>query len=402
MISDASKWVNIEISFSASGDVTSISYGYRLNEGRIKANTTLVGNQITNKYGVIFYIDGLIGQQENYCELVFYDASGSMLNASRSYFNIVENGKTWIEIDVPHQTSRIEYTFGGNFDVTGIQLYGVNSTATIKVATYEATGVVKPVQEKGIYVEADGRIGVNASKVIDNTLQTTSKNITGAINELFQSATAFADALKLFRTSILSKGGVVAALTIQGINDGILSIPSSGGGGSGTYWFYEYNYDGSNTFYSSSADVYINDVSGRGNYGVRITGSTSKINGYTFAGDHTVIIKLKLLSTTNGSFLSFGVTNITGYPRFILQLYNGKLRYYTNGAYRTTEISLNTIDEYTIVLRSDATILFNGNPLTITNRPLDDTGNLYFGIGYSTPCNIELSSVEIYNRIVDV
>lgn len=228
MISDASQWVDVDLSWAVSSRVTEISDGYALDGGSIESDILLTGNQITNKYGVIFIVSSL--QEEtiyhtNYCELVCYDESGSMLNASLTYFKLVENDKFWIEIDVPHKTSRIEYWFGGKFNVTAMQLYGVTNSATVNVATYENTGIVKPEKEKGIYVEADGRIGVNASKVIDSTLKTTSKNLTGAINEVFQSA---ANSNNGHKAVILECGGTVTQAgsvpTDSEINNGIRTI----------------------------------------------------------------------------------------------------------------------------------------------------------------------------------
>ena len=191
MLSDASSWVDINLSWEVSSLVTEISGGYSLNAGHIEADVTLAGNQITNKYGVIFYVSNLVPESIyhiNSCELVCYDEGGSMLNASLTYFKLVENGRTWIEIDIPHKTHRIEYKFSGKFDVTAMQLYGVNNIATVDIATYENVGTVKPEQTKGIYVEADGRIGVNASTAPVGNFQGTSTNLESALNELFQYA----------------------------------------------------------------------------------------------------------------------------------------------------------------------------------------------------------------------
>ncbi len=163
MTSDASQWVDIDLSWELSSKVTEINNGYALNGGNIEADITLTGNQVTNKYGVIFIIANLIPDtiyHTNLCELVCYDEGGSMLNASLTYFKLIENDIFWIEIDIPHKTHRIEYRFSGKFDVTAIQLYGV-STSAVNVATYESVGTVQPDKFQGVKVEADGRIGVN-------------------------------------------------------------------------------------------------------------------------------------------------------------------------------------------------------------------------------------------------
>ncbi|ADZ82569.1 hypothetical protein [Cellulosilyticum lentocellum] len=183
MISDASQWVDIELEWSYSSGVTPITNGYSIDNSRIESDTTLTENQSTNKYGVIFIIASLDASINNYCELVFYDSSGSMLNASRTYFNIVEDGKTWIEIDVPHKVSRVEYVFGGKFDVTAIQLYGVSNLATVNVATYESVGTVQPDKFQGVKVEADGRIGVNIGDGLTITADgkvTTTSDLSGS------------------------------------------------------------------------------------------------------------------------------------------------------------------------------------------------------------------------------
>lgn len=215
MISDASQWVDIELEWSYSSGVTPITNGYSIDNSRIESDTTLTENQSTNKYGVIFIIASLDASINNYCELVFYDSSGSMLNASRTYFNIVEDGKTWIEIDVPHKVSRVEYVFGGKFDVTAIQLYGVSNLATVNVATYESVGTVQPDKFQGVKVEADGRIGINvgAGLSLDSEGKVT---VTGLEGSAFKSLDYYDNGFKVNGTA-----------TFRRVASGLLHVESN-------------------------------------------------------------------------------------------------------------------------------------------------------------------------------
>ncbi|QEH69713.1 hypothetical protein [Cellulosilyticum sp. WCF-2] len=222
--------IDISLTWVASSKVTEISGGYSLNGGNIEADITLDTTQQNTKYGFIFIVTDLI-EAENYMELVAYGEDGLYLNNTRVHMPItsVHVGEvTWKYITFPKKVTRFEFRFYGKYDVTAMQLFAVTEATTVNVATYENTGIVKPEQEKGIYVEADGRIGVNASKVIDNTLKTTSKTVTGAINEVFQSA---ANSNLSHKAVILQKGGTVtqsgAVPTDTEINNGILSIPQN-------------------------------------------------------------------------------------------------------------------------------------------------------------------------------
>ncbi len=190
MISDASQWVDVDLSWAISSRVTEIDNGYALDGGSIEADIILTGNQVTNKYGLIFIVSSLQEETKyhtNYCDLVFYDSSGSMLNASLTYFKLVENDRLWIEIDVPHKAHRVEYRFSGKFEVTAIQLYGVSASA-VNVATYESVGTVQPKQNYGVVVEADGKISVDPKTTQLGSFQGTSTNVEDALNELFQYA----------------------------------------------------------------------------------------------------------------------------------------------------------------------------------------------------------------------
>lgn len=207
MLSDSSQWVDVDLSWVLSSKVTEINNGYALNGGNIEADVTLTGNQVTNKYGVIFYIANLVPEtiyHTNNCELVCYDESGSMLNASLTYFKLVENDSFWIEIDVPHKTHRIEYKFRGKFDVTAMQLYGVNNIATVNVATYANAGTVQPKQNYGVVVEADGKISVDPKTTQLGSFEGTSTNVEDALNELFRYASSGGEC-SLLGTSIIKK-----------------------------------------------------------------------------------------------------------------------------------------------------------------------------------------------------
>lgn len=181
--------IDINLTWVASSKVTEISGGYSLNGGNVEADVTLDTTQQNTKYGFIFIVSNLTEFENNYMELVAYGEDGLFINNTRAHMPItsVHVGEvTWKYVTFPKKVTRFEFGFYGKYDVTAMQLFAVTETTTVNVATYENTGIVKPEQEKGIYVEADGRIGVNASKVIDNTLKTTSKNITAAINEVME------------------------------------------------------------------------------------------------------------------------------------------------------------------------------------------------------------------------
>lgn len=140
-----------------------------------------------------------------------------------SFYLIVNENTEWVCItfDLPRTVVELAWiTLNGEYQVAW-EMY---------VKTVEATVSV----DKGLEYDTAGKLNVKPSTAEDSTLLTTSKNLTGAINEVF---TYTADAFNTFANSIKSKGGTVSKsesnYTKSEINSGILSITSGSGSGAG-------------------------------------------------------------------------------------------------------------------------------------------------------------------------
>lgn len=157
MISDASKWVDINISnwhYIQDAGVEEVSNGYKLNGASISAEIELTGKQIADQYGVIFTVSDLheMKYNDNCCQLTFYDEEGHLLDAGLSYLPVSEEERVWKEIKAPCKTYKVELHFYGNFTVTGVQIYAINERASVAPATTIVTGIVRPVVKGGLKV----------------------------------------------------------------------------------------------------------------------------------------------------------------------------------------------------------------------------------------------------------
>lgn len=308
-----------------------------------------------------------------------------------AFYLIVNENTDWVCVtfELPRTVIELGWiTLNGEYQVTWEMFYEDVAVAEVKI-------------DKGLATNnATGAIYVTPSTAEDSALLTTSKNLTGAINEVFQFATTFQEALALFKASIISKGGNVANLTIESINEGILNIPVTGGSGSSSI-LYESDYDGTSTWTNGTL-VVSNVALARSVYGVIINSSNSYLsfNNYAMPLNYTIVIKLRLMSvSSNGSFLSIGTTNFDNRPSLLLQNNDGKLRYYTDGGYKYTDIYLATSTEYIISITSGGFITFNGVALLNNTYAIFGNRKIWLGVGYLTPMAVEVASIEIRNYI---
>ena len=156
---------------------------------------------------------------KGYIEITFRPQTGTDVMASQHFILFVEENKpySFFTFELPITAYKIEsIMFSGKYTISW-QLYTDTVEATVSI-------------DKGLATNTEGAIYVNPSTAEDAGLQTTSKTVTGAINEVF---TYTADAFNSFATSITSKGGTVSKVganyTKSEINNGILSIKGGGG-----------------------------------------------------------------------------------------------------------------------------------------------------------------------------
>lgn len=157
MISDASKWVSIDIDswhYIEGSGVEPVAGGYKLNGASISTEIELTGRQISEQYGVIFTITDFheMKSNYNYCQLTFYDEQGHLLDAGLSYLPISEECRIWTEVEAPGKTYKVELNFHGDFTVTLMQIYAVNSSVSIDPATPTVIGTVRPIAKGGLTV----------------------------------------------------------------------------------------------------------------------------------------------------------------------------------------------------------------------------------------------------------
>ena len=163
MISDASKWVDINIdnwTYISSSGVVESGGTYILNGASITADIELTGAQQATQYGLIYNITNIKPRayRDNFAELLVYDESLNFTQAQQVYIPIVENGKVWFE--VPTQKGyKLTFKFTGDYTVSSMQVYGI-SDGTVGDATYTDKGVVVVDNTAGMVV-ADGKIGTN-------------------------------------------------------------------------------------------------------------------------------------------------------------------------------------------------------------------------------------------------
>ena len=120
-------------------------------------------------------------------------------------------------------------------------------------------------------------------------------------------------ALELFKTTILAKHGIVEALTIEGINAGIMSLRDAIYLSPIASW-QAANYDMSGTWLSNTEGITISPVAPTpGSYGVLTTAEASMVNGYILKPTYTVCkIIFKIPTIQPGAFFSVGSSPNSG------------------------------------------------------------------------------------------
>ena len=198
MISDASKWVDINIdswNYISGGGVEESGGGYKLNGSSIETDIELTGAQQATQYGLIYNITNIkqMAYRDNFAELLIYDESLNFAQAQQVYIPIVENGRVWFE--TPTQKGyKLTLKFTGDYTVSSMQVYGI-SDGTVGDATYTDKGVVVVDNTAGMVI-ADGKIGTNIGDGLTFTADgkiTTTADLSGSNLQSIKFYTATSD-----------------------------------------------------------------------------------------------------------------------------------------------------------------------------------------------------------------